>query len=117
MTGTSTKKRKQANVEANVPAKKARKDRHQKMDLKSKGKEKETEFHVVKTSVVLSIPPTFASHPRAGVEEMLDSMVMRHVLADYVARNQINSFLDTSRRCVEWYFLIQIYGSYQILPP
>jgi len=78
MTGTS-KKRKQANVEADVSAKKSRKDRHQKLNPKSKGKERETEFHVVKTSVVLSIPPIFASNPRAGVEEMLDSMVMRHV--------------------------------------
>jgi DNA-directed RNA polymerase I subunit RPA43 len=51
---------------------------------KLKGKEKAKadsakEFTVVGASLVVSIPPVFASNPRAGVEEMLDSMVMRYI--------------------------------------
>jgi DNA-directed RNA polymerase I subunit RPA43 len=65
----STKKRKQANAgnEAELPSKRT----------KNEAKPRDTEFHVVKASLVLSIPPIFAGNPRAGVEEMLDSMVMR----------------------------------------
>ncbi|GLB37135.1 putative SHS2 domain found in N terminus of Rpb7p/Rpc25p/MJ0397 [Lyophyllum shimeji] len=76
----STKKRKQTSTEAHVelPAKKAKKEKREKKD---KGKAKDTEFHVVKTSLIVSIPPVFAGNPRAGVEEMLDSMVMRYIPA------------------------------------
>ena len=35
------------------------------------------EFHAVRASLVLPLPPTFVSNPKAGVQEMLDSMVMR----------------------------------------
>jgi DNA-directed RNA polymerase I subunit RPA43 len=35
------------------------------------------EFHVINASLTLSVPPVFGNNPRAGVEEMLDSMVMR----------------------------------------
>lgn len=35
------------------------------------------EFALVKASLVVSIPPVFASNPAQGVEEMLDSMIMR----------------------------------------
>jgi len=35
------------------------------------------DFQVVKASLVLSVPPIFAANPRAGVEELLDSMIMR----------------------------------------
>lgn len=48
---------------------------------KDKGKSRTldhpSEFRVINASIVLSIPPVFASDLRAGVEEMLDSMVMR----------------------------------------
>lgn len=37
------------------------------------------EFVLVQASLVVSIPPVFASNPSQGVEEMLDSMVMRYV--------------------------------------
>jgi hypothetical protein len=40
----------------------------------------ESEFTTVRASVVVSIPPIFASNARAGVEEMLDSMLMRREL-------------------------------------
>jgi DNA-directed RNA polymerase I subunit RPA43 len=68
----STKKRKQAGAGNNteVPSKRT----------KNEGKRRDTEFHVVKASLVVSIPPIFASNPRAGVEEMLDSMVMRYAI-------------------------------------
>ncbi|KAJ3514627.1 hypothetical protein NLJ89_g2273 [Agrocybe chaxingu] len=36
------------------------------------------EFRVVKTILTLSVPPIFAAHPKAGVEELLDSMIMRY---------------------------------------
>lgn len=79
MSETVTKKRKQSNIDndVNVPVKKLRKEKLGKKELKLKGKAEDTEFHVVKTSLVLSIPPIFTSNPRAGVEEMLDSIVMR----------------------------------------
>lgn len=41
--------------------------------------ESDGEFQVVKASLVLSVPPVFAANPRAGVEELLDSMIMRYV--------------------------------------
>ncbi|KAF8843006.1 hypothetical protein BDN67DRAFT_1031039 [Paxillus ammoniavirescens] len=50
---------------------------------KAKGKSRVSnssgEFRVTNASLVLSIPPVFASDLRAGVEEMLDSMVMRYI--------------------------------------
>ena len=36
-----------------------------------------SEFRIVNASLVLSVPPVFAANPLAGVQEMLDSMVMR----------------------------------------
>jgi DNA-directed RNA polymerase I subunit RPA43 len=41
-----------------------------------KGKEND-EFGSVKASIVLSVPPVFANRLRHGVEEMLDTMIMR----------------------------------------
>lgn len=35
------------------------------------------EFRVVNATIVLPVPPVFANNLRGGVEEMLDSMVMR----------------------------------------
>lgn len=57
---------------------------------KSKGKGKakaseDSEFTVVHASMVVSIPPVFANDPRAGVEEMLDSMLMRCGLTLYIS--------------------------------
>jgi DNA-directed RNA polymerase I subunit RPA43 len=36
-----------------------------------------SEFCVVNASLVLSVPPVFAANPLVGIQEMLDSMVMR----------------------------------------
>lgn len=41
----------------------------------------DNEFALVATSLVVSIPPVFASRPRDGVEELLDSMLMRYIPA------------------------------------
>ncbi|KIK95143.1 hypothetical protein PAXRUDRAFT_827293 [Paxillus rubicundulus Ve08.2h10] len=46
---------------------------------KSRASNSSGEFRVINASLVLSIPPVFASDLRAGVEEMLDSMVMRYI--------------------------------------
>jgi hypothetical protein len=50
------------------------------VDGSSKGPRKEKadgEFRSVKASIVLAVPPVFANRLRDGVEEMLDSMIMR----------------------------------------
>jgi DNA-directed RNA polymerase I subunit RPA43 len=82
LTQALTKKRKhstQIPLESSLPFKKSKHDKKEKKS-KDKGKSKAhggSEFRVVNASLVVSIPPVFASNPRAGVEEMLDSMVMR----------------------------------------
>ncbi|KAJ3749080.1 hypothetical protein DFH05DRAFT_1520671 [Lentinula detonsa] len=48
---------------------------------KGKGKGKETAFQVVQSSLVISVSPVFSSNPRAGIEELLDSMIMRYIPA------------------------------------
>lgn len=81
----STKKRKHAPAVdgADAADKKAKKDaKKQKTEHKKdkgKARETDTEFRVVQASLVVSVPPVFSSSPRKGVEEMLDSMVMRYV--------------------------------------
>lgn len=79
LTETFTKKRKHALIiEDSTPSKKSKKDKKDKGKKLDKGKSKASgEFKVVKASLVVSIPPVFAGNARAGVEEMLDSMVMR----------------------------------------
>lgn len=37
----------------------------------------DSEFRSVKASIVLAVPPVFANRLRDGVEEMLDTMIMR----------------------------------------
>ncbi|KAJ7072417.1 hypothetical protein C8F01DRAFT_1103938 [Mycena amicta] len=39
------------------------------------------QFQLIKASLVLSIPPVFASNPHDGAHQMLDSMVMRYIPA------------------------------------
>jgi len=45
-----------------------------------KGKEND-EFCSVNASIVLAVPPVFANRLRYGVEEMLDTMIMRYAYA------------------------------------
>ena len=48
---------------------------------KGKGKEvADSEFRSVRASVVLAVPPIFANRLRDGVEEMLDTMIMKYAL-------------------------------------
>lgn len=79
MATASSKKRKPAAPDAGLQPKKKTKLATEKP--KDKGKAKQTdaeaEFQVVQASLVVSVPPMFASNPHAGVEEMLDSMIMR----------------------------------------
>ncbi|KAJ3733645.1 hypothetical protein DFJ43DRAFT_995096 [Lentinula guzmanii] len=56
-------------------------DRNIKGKGKGKGKGKETAFQVVQSSLVISVSPVFSSNPRAGIEELLDSMIMRYIPA------------------------------------
>ncbi|KZP19833.1 hypothetical protein FIBSPDRAFT_911258 [Athelia psychrophila] len=82
-----TKRRKLA--EPLTPSKKHKKEKEKKSKGKAEGKKKdkgkskahESEFKLVHASLVVSIAPVFAGDPRAGVEEMLDSMIMRYIPA------------------------------------
>jgi len=86
---SSAKKRKEApSPTDHVSKKKSKKVKHRARDdpstpviVKRKKKKhtanEESEFMLVRASLMVSIPPIFSSNPRAGVEEMLDSMVMR----------------------------------------
>jgi DNA-directed RNA polymerase I subunit RPA43 len=82
LTGTLTKKRKlNAKNDAERVTKKSRKDsKTKKKDQDKLETSAEGEFKVVNGSLIVSIPPIFANSPRTGVEEMLDSMVMRCVV-------------------------------------
>ncbi|KAF8493626.1 hypothetical protein JB92DRAFT_2749925 [Gautieria morchelliformis] len=72
--GSSPKKRKHAqDSNAGPSPKRSKKER------KHKHRHGDEEFVLVKASLVVSIPPVFASNPSQGVEEMLDSMVMRYI--------------------------------------
>ncbi|KAI0699572.1 hypothetical protein BC835DRAFT_539835 [Cytidiella melzeri] len=85
-----TKKRKHAAAEtAGHPSTKRPKtgkdsQHNQTRDGKKKKKTREPthgQFKVVRATLAISIPPVFASRPREGAEEMLDSVVMRYVPA------------------------------------
>ncbi|KIO32229.1 hypothetical protein M407DRAFT_66977 [Tulasnella calospora MUT 4182] len=99
--------------ESHQHKKKKSKDKHRHAELdvaapevvshhvsKKKGKRKmedgESAFAVVSASIRLSIPPVFAAKPLAGVEEMLDSMVMKHIpsLKGVVLSHSNIQFLD-----------------------
>ncbi|KAK0225828.1 hypothetical protein IW262DRAFT_1457086 [Armillaria fumosa] len=95
----SQKKRKNTSpAPGEVPVKKAKRDNdHSKKKTKDKkGKGRESDFHVVQASLVLSIPPKFADDPKSGVNEMLDSMVMRYIpgLQGVVLSHSNLTFLD-----------------------
>ncbi|KAG5650673.1 hypothetical protein H0H81_011408 [Sphagnurus paluster] len=93
------KKRKQSTATADVSIT-TKKSKMEKRDKKVKGKSqaRDSEFHVVKTSLVVSIAPVFAGNPHAGVEEMLDSMVMRYIpaLAGVVLSHSNLRFLENT---------------------
>ncbi|KAL0575602.1 hypothetical protein V5O48_006387 [Marasmius crinis-equi] len=77
----TTRKRKHSESAAEGPSKKIKHSSKTKTKADKKGKGKETEFQVVKASLVVSLPPVFSIDPKSGVAEMLDSMLMRYIPA------------------------------------
>lgn len=78
------KKRKHAtDADASSPKKKKKKAKHREKETlkQDKGKSRvdpsTSEFLVTKATLKLSVSPVFANDLRVGVEEMLDSMIMR----------------------------------------
>ncbi|KAK0212929.1 hypothetical protein DFS33DRAFT_1464601 [Desarmillaria ectypa] len=93
----SQKKRKNTSpAPGEIPVKKAKRDNDHSKKKDKKGKGRESDFHVVQASLVLSIPPKFADNPKSGVNEMLDSMVMRYIpgLQGVVLSHSNLTFLD-----------------------
>ncbi|KAJ7462202.1 hypothetical protein B0H11DRAFT_2054598 [Mycena galericulata] len=85
---TASKKRKPAAPDPGLQPRKRAKiavKNAEKSRTKEKGKARENdpeaEFQVVQASLVVSVPPIFASSPQTGVQEMLDSMIMRYIPA------------------------------------
>ena len=82
-TMSTSKKRKPAASDPGLQPKKKAKIQGAEKKVKNKGKAREgdaeAEFQVVQASLVVSVPPIFANNPHAGVQEMLDSMIMRRV--------------------------------------
>ncbi|KAI0329690.1 hypothetical protein GY45DRAFT_1324659 [Cubamyces sp. BRFM 1775] len=103
-----SKKRKHAAAEAGVTepsTKRSKKDKDAKRLAKEqarvdKGKSRATDdaFRVVRASLTVSVPPAFAADLRGGVEEMLDSMLMRYIpaLQGVVLAHDHLEFLDKS---------------------
>jgi hypothetical protein len=61
------------------------------------------EFTLVKSTLRVSVAPTFAGNPRAGVEEMLDSMIMRCV-QDVFRTTASNPLISgTFQPCEAWF--------------
>ncbi|KAJ6586842.1 hypothetical protein DFH09DRAFT_1141694, partial [Mycena vulgaris] len=85
MSPVASKKRKPAGSDPAQHPKKKAKIAIEKTKSKGKGKATDTdadaEFQVVQASLVVSVSPMFASDPRTGVQEMLDSMIMRYIPA------------------------------------
>ena len=63
------------------PKKEKHAKEHKKAGKRDKGKARATDdaFRVVRASLTVSVPPKFAQDLRGGVEELLDSMLMRCV--------------------------------------
>ena len=54
------------------------------------------EFRSVKASIVLAVPPVFANRLRSGVEEMLDTMIMRCTAVSFSLLSPFPSFVYSS---------------------
>ncbi|KAJ6609834.1 hypothetical protein B0H10DRAFT_2166227 [Mycena sp. CBHHK59/15] len=119
---TVSKKRKPAAPDRGVQPKKKVKtaaDVKEKRKSKDKGKARETdvetEFQVVQASLVISIPPIFATNPHAGVQEMLDSMVMRYIPAlrgVVLAHSNLSFLKQTAAITADCPFLVCNIGPY-----
>ncbi|KAI0374163.1 hypothetical protein BV20DRAFT_962155 [Pilatotrama ljubarskyi] len=67
-----------------------------KVDNKGKSRATDDAFRVVRASLTVTVPPVFATDLRGGVEEMLDSMLMRYIpaLQGVVLAHDRLAFLD-----------------------
>jgi hypothetical protein len=74
--GHTKRKHRASDADPDAPRKK-KKEKLKQDTGKPRTKPSTSEFRVTKATITLSIPPVFASHLRAGAEEMLDSMIMR----------------------------------------
>lgn len=122
---TASKKRKPAAADPDPQPKKKAKiavKNGEKSRTKDKGKARESdaeaEFQTVTASLVVSVPPIFASNPHAGVQEMLDSMIMRlaHVPQVQVGRQRLSIGSDTFRRSEALFSLILCFHFSNKLP-
>ena len=87
MSSTSSKKRKHDSAATDYSAK-SKKTKQSGIsrtdgftsDRKDKGKSRaaDGEFTIVQSTLRLAIAPIFTQNPKAGAEEMLDSMIMRY---------------------------------------
>lgn len=93
--GHKTKKRKHAAAEVGgEPSTKRSKTGKEKAKPSSKASKSKAEikhladgqFKVIRATLAVSIPPMFASKPREGAEEMLDSLVMRYAFLSPVRK-------------------------------
>jgi hypothetical protein len=71
------KKRKHRASDADPNAPRKKKEKLKQNTGKLHPEPSTSEFRVTKSTITLSVAPVFAGNLRAGVEEMLDSMIMR----------------------------------------
>jgi hypothetical protein len=73
--------------------------------------QKQSPFHSIQATLVISLPPSFAQNPKSGAQELLDSMLMRYVPVMYtVWPSIINAHVDTFLLYGAWSLLIPICG-------
>jgi len=93
------KKRKHAAAEVGAAEPSTKRQKKEKAAKKDKGKARAgtSEFRIVNASMLVSVPPVFANDLHAGVEEMLDSMLMRYIpaLQGVVMAHENLQFVDS----------------------
>ncbi|KZT10747.1 uncharacterized protein LAESUDRAFT_721116 [Laetiporus sulphureus 93-53] len=95
------KKRKHAVADIGLVAepstKRAKKDKTKRDKGKTRATDDGSEFRVIQATMSVSIPPVFANNLRKGVEEMLDSLLMRYIpaLQGVMLAHDELSFLDS----------------------
>ncbi|KAF9531585.1 hypothetical protein CPB83DRAFT_867962 [Crepidotus variabilis] len=71
--------------------------------------EANSQFHILNTTLVLSVPPVFAADPRGGAQELLDSMLMRYIPSlqgVLLAHSNLNFINSTAKIHADCPFLI-----------
>ncbi|KAG2074674.1 hypothetical protein BDR04DRAFT_154245 [Suillus decipiens] len=77
--GHKKRKHRASDADHDAPRKKKKEKLRQDMEKPQCAEPSTSEFRVTKATITLSVPPVFASNLRSGVEEMLDSMIMRYI--------------------------------------